>query len=139
MQTRGDSCRSHGLTVGVRRTEVRILPPERTLEGAVRNGSPEIEERLHRPPIPAHLLLLDHPAREIDNQVLQVTPQSFTACAIADGPCLDPVEDAREAYQATLPTAVLEPPFRALDVAPAQLSMMSIGRPAHRPVADLWA
>ncbi len=49
---------------------------------------------------------------------LQVTPQGFTACAIADGLCLDPVEDARGAHQATLPTAVPEPPFRALAAVP---------------------
>jgi DNA-binding transcriptional LysR family regulator len=28
MQSRGDSCRSRGLMVGIRRTEVRIPPPE---------------------------------------------------------------------------------------------------------------
>ena len=173
MQSRGDSCRSRGLMVGIRGTEVRIPPPERTLKGAVQNGGPDIEERLHCPPVPAHLLLLDHPARDdlidrafdkrgrnglaapaagaiihqgslvrfqIDNQILQVTPQGFRARGIADGPCFSPVEDAREFHQTTLPAAMPEAPFRALDIAPGQLSKMSIGRPgaeASRGLQDM--
>ena len=48
MQSRGDSCRSGGLMVGIRGTEVRISLSERALKGAVQNGGPDIEEWLHR-------------------------------------------------------------------------------------------
>jgi hypothetical protein len=44
--------------------EVRIEAPERSLQRAVQDGDADVEEGLYGPSIPAHLLPLDHPARD---------------------------------------------------------------------------
>src|ERR1700750_476294 len=42
------------------RAEAAITPAEGVLERAVQHGGADVEERLHRRPVPAHLLLLVH-------------------------------------------------------------------------------
>jgi len=41
-------------------TKAGIVPPEEALERVVQHGCPDVEERLHRRPVPAHLLPLVH-------------------------------------------------------------------------------
>jgi hypothetical protein len=50
-----------GWPVIVCRTELRIHLPKRAFQRAVKNGDTHVEEWLHRPPVPTHLLLLRHP------------------------------------------------------------------------------
>ena len=52
-------CETHGI-VFVVWSEIGIAAPERTGECFVENGDPHVEERLHGPSIPAHLLFPDH-------------------------------------------------------------------------------
>jgi hypothetical protein len=40
------------------RTELRVDFPKRTFQRAVENSDADVEKRLHRPPVPAHLLFL---------------------------------------------------------------------------------
>lgn len=52
-------CKTHGV-VFVFWLEVWIEAPERPGECFVENGDAHVEERLHGPSIPSHLLFLDH-------------------------------------------------------------------------------
>ena len=54
-------CCSWGFNVAIGGAQVRIAPPERARERAVQDGRTDVKEWLYRPPVPAHLLLLDHP------------------------------------------------------------------------------
>jgi hypothetical protein len=63
MQNGEDSRCGCGFNVLIDRAKVGIASPERSFEGSVQDGGADVEERLYCPSVPAHLLLLDHPAR----------------------------------------------------------------------------
>jgi len=48
--------------VVIRWAEIRVEYLERFFERSIENGDPHVEGGLHRPSVPAHLLLLDHAA-----------------------------------------------------------------------------
>jgi hypothetical protein len=50
-----------GCLVVVHGTEAEIAMTEGVFERIVQHGCPDVEERLHRRPVPPHLLLLVHP------------------------------------------------------------------------------